>query len=215
MLPAKLGRLKSGAIWLSATRGIFSPLPMVCCPSGGQRWYTWRCIWRSSHDIESDQSQVYSLYPLQGFGAKRVSVQVMGTRSGRTALRLALDRFRIRRLPPSLVLGSVAAVALPLVLHPGAYQAFEPPRAMLLRGLALGALVLAAWTGARTGRNLPQIPPLVIPALLLGQAFLASKTLAANGGVGLWGSYERQYGLLMWTGWPRWLIPGLDRPRLG
>ncbi len=95
-----------------------------------------------------------------------------------------------------------AAVGVPLAFNPLAGSGFELPKAALLRALVLlmglAALVqfIDAW-GQRGGSPLrwPDTP-LVWPALALGLALGLATALSVNPRLSLWGSYERQQGLL-------------------
>lgn len=99
-----------------------------------------------------------------------------------------------------------AAVAVPLIFNPLGGNGFELPKAALLRALVLlmglAALVqfIDAW-GERGG-SAPRWPdtPLVWPALTFGLALALATVLSVNPRIGLWGSYERQQGLLtLWA----------------
>lgn len=95
-----------------------------------------------------------------------------------------------------------AAVGVPVAFNPLAGSGFELPKAALLRALVLlmglAALVqfIDAW-GERGGSPLrwPDTP-LVWPALALGLALGLATGLSVNPRLSLWGSYERQQGLL-------------------
>lgn len=95
-----------------------------------------------------------------------------------------------------------AALAVPLAFNPLGGSGFELPKAALLRALVLlmglAALVqfIEAW-GER-GRSVLRWPdtPLVWPALTFGLVLALATALSVNPRLGLWGSYERQQGLL-------------------
>ena len=97
-----------------------------------------------------------------------------------------------------------AAVAVPLVCNPWGHSAFELPKAALLRALVL-LMGLAALAGTTEGRHDPQrgrVPrrthPLLCSALALGAALALATLSSVNPRTSLWGSYERQQGLLTW-----------------
>ncbi len=90
-----------------------------------------------------------------------------------------------------------AAVAVPLLVNPWGANAFELPKSLLLRALvllmALAALLRAAETHSWHPRDLP---PLTGPALALGLVLALATLVSVNPRASLWGSYERQQGLL-------------------
>jgi O-antigen ligase len=96
----------------------------------------------------------------------------------------------------------VAAAAVPLVFSPWTHNGFELPKTALLKtlvllmGLATLLQVIDGQKGAK-GDRAPAIPRCLLwPALILaGVATLATAT-SINPRVSLWGSYERQQGLL-------------------
>jgi O-antigen ligase len=95
-----------------------------------------------------------------------------------------------------------AAVGVPLALNPWAGSAFELPKAALLRALVLlmGLAVLLelidGW-GERGGSPVRwSKTPLLWPALAFGLALGLATALSVNPRLSLWGSYERQQGLL-------------------
>lgn len=94
-----------------------------------------------------------------------------------------------------------AAVAVPLTFNPWGYNSFELPKAALLRALVLlmglAALVRAVegqggWKRRREGGS----TPVLWPALGLGLVLALATALSINPRASLWGSYERQQGLL-------------------
>ncbi len=96
----------------------------------------------------------------------------------------------------------VAAVGVPLAFNPLAGSGFELPKAALLRALILlmgfAALVrfIDTW-GERGGSPLRRPDtPLVWPALAFGLALGLATALSVNPRLSLWGSHERQQGLL-------------------
>jgi O-antigen ligase/Flp pilus assembly protein TadD len=95
-----------------------------------------------------------------------------------------------------------AAVMVPLVFNPWGVNAFELPKALLLRALALlmGLATLIRFIESSGSLNRPalQLPAmrLVWPALAFGLAQAAATALSVNPRASLWGSYERQQGLL-------------------
>lgn len=96
------------------------------------------------------------------------------------------------------VLWLVAALAVPLAFNPWGANGFELPKALLLRALALwmGLAALAQFlTAGRRGFRKPA-SPLLWAALVFGLALIAATALSVNPRVSLWGSYERQQGLL-------------------
>jgi O-antigen ligase len=95
-----------------------------------------------------------------------------------------------------------AAVAVPLAFNPWGYSGFELPKVVLLRALVLlmglAALVRAieAWgKPGRTPRHWRTIP-LLWPVLLFGLALVLATAFSVSPRASLWGSYERQQGLL-------------------
>jgi O-antigen ligase/Tfp pilus assembly protein PilF len=93
-----------------------------------------------------------------------------------------------------------AAVLTPLACNPWGASAFELPKALLLRGLVL-LIALAAliqFIEARGGEPTARRPagPLLWPALALGLAFALATLTSVRPLVSLWGSFERQQGLL-------------------
>ncbi|CAG0937069.1 hypothetical protein TFLX_05975 [Thermoflexales bacterium] len=90
-----------------------------------------------------------------------------------------------------------AAVAVPLIFNPWGANAFELPKVLLLRTLAL-LMALVALIQFMEGRGSAQRSArwLLWPALALGLAQAAATVLSVNPRLSLWGSYERQQGLL-------------------
>lgn len=88
-----------------------------------------------------------------------------------------------------------AALLVPLALNPWGYSSFELPKALLLRALVL-LMALAALVRAVEGGGQHSLPPLFWPALALGLTYALATALSANPRVSLWGSHERQQGLL-------------------
>lgn len=99
-----------------------------------------------------------------------------------------------------------AAVAVPLIFNPWGGSAFELPKAAVLRALVLlmgvAALVgtIERWDGARRAPRWWLASPLLTAAAALGLALTLATVLSVNPRIGLWGSYERQQGLLsLWA----------------
>jgi O-antigen ligase len=96
-----------------------------------------------------------------------------------------------------------AAFAVPLAFNPWGHNAFELPKAMLLRALIL-LMGLAALAQAIDTRGEPKRAPSRQPvtlllwpaALALGLAYALATVLSVDPRVSLWGSYDRQQGLL-------------------
>lgn len=96
----------------------------------------------------------------------------------------------------------IAAAAIPLVFSPWTYNAFELPKTALLKALALlmGLVTLMQIIDGREGKG--QERPPAIPryrlwlALALGGVAGLATAASVNPRVSLWGSYERQQGLL-------------------
>jgi O-antigen ligase/Tfp pilus assembly protein PilF len=95
-----------------------------------------------------------------------------------------------------------AAVAVPLAFNPWGGSGFELPKSALLRVLVLlmglAALVWAIETWGGPGHSPPRRPatPLLWPVLAFGLALALATVLSVNPRASLWGSYERQQGLL-------------------
>jgi O-antigen ligase len=95
-----------------------------------------------------------------------------------------------------------AAVAVPLTFNPWGGSAFELPKAALLRALVL-LMGLAALVRTIEGWGTSDRPPrrwlaspLLWAAVALGLALTLATVLSVNPRISLWGSYERQQGLL-------------------
>jgi hypothetical protein len=95
-----------------------------------------------------------------------------------------------------------AAVAVPLALNPWGANAFELPKALLLRLVALlmglAALAQVIEIGDPSMRTRPPPRSLLWPTLALGLALTLATLLSVNPRASLWGSYERQQGLITW-----------------
>jgi O-antigen ligase/cytochrome c-type biogenesis protein CcmH/NrfG len=95
-----------------------------------------------------------------------------------------------------------AAVAVPVAFNPWGGSGFELPKAALLRALALlmGLAVLVRVIEARgnSRRSAPRRPatPLLLPTLSFGLGLALATALSINPRASLWGSHERQQGLL-------------------
>ena len=106
-------------------------------------------------------------------------------------------------------LWQAAAVMMPLAFNPWGANAFELPKTLLLRTLAL-LMGLVALIRFIEGWGSPSPPsaqrsaiPLLWPALAFGLAQTAATALSVNPRASLWGSYERQQGLLtLGAYWP-------------
>jgi O-antigen ligase/Tfp pilus assembly protein PilF len=99
------------------------------------------------------------------------------------------------------VLWLAAAVLAPLLFNPWGANAFELPKALLLRALVLlmGLAALIRVAGEWGSSNRPaQRPARVLfwPALALGLAFAVATAFSVHPRVSLWGSFERQQGFL-------------------
>lgn len=93
----------------------------------------------------------------------------------------------------------LAAIAIPLTFNPWGSNAFELPKAMLLRALVLLmglGVVFKVISGDALFPRGQRLPPLLWPALVLGLITAAATLLSANPRASLWGSYERQQGWL-------------------
>ncbi len=90
-----------------------------------------------------------------------------------------------------------AAVMTPLVCNPWGANAFELPKALLLRALVL-LMGLAALIRLIEGWGSPNRPSLRLlwPVLAFGLAQAAATIFSVYPRASLWGSYERQQGLL-------------------
>jgi O-antigen ligase len=95
-----------------------------------------------------------------------------------------------------------SAVAVPLAFNTWGHSGFELPKAVLLRALVLlmglAALVRAIEAWGKTGHTPRRwrTIPLLWPALLFGLALILATILSVSPRASLWGSYERQQGLL-------------------
>ena len=95
-----------------------------------------------------------------------------------------------------------AAVIVPFVFNPWGYDAFELPKTALLQALgllmSLAALTqaISRWRRAGNLRLCWPATPTTLPALILGAVYISATALSVNPRVSLWGSYERQQGLL-------------------
>ncbi len=91
----------------------------------------------------------------------------------------------------------VAAVAVPLAFNPWGGSAFELPKSLWLRALvSLMGLAAFVWAVERKGRLGRPPSSLLWPGMALGLALALSTLLSVNTRVSLWGSYQRQQGLL-------------------
>jgi putative inorganic carbon (HCO3(-)) transporter len=92
----------------------------------------------------------------------------------------------------------VAAIALPLTINPWGSNAFELPKAALLKALVLimGLIVLVRIAEGRTSVRRSQDLPLLFSTLALGLTFALATAFSTNSRASLWGDYARQQGLL-------------------
>jgi O-antigen ligase len=93
------------------------------------------------------------------------------------------------------------AAAIPLAFSPWTYNAFELPKTALLKALVMlmGLTVLIhVIEGRSTSEESKTVIPhhLLWPALAFGGAAALATALSVNPRVSLWGSYERQQGLV-------------------
>lgn len=100
------------------------------------------------------------------------------------------------------VLWLVAAAAIPLAFSPWTYNAFELPKTALLKaivllmGLATLIQIIDGRESKRQERS-PAIPRCLLwPALAFGGVAGLATAASVNPRVSLWGSYERQQGLI-------------------
>lgn len=105
------------------------------------------------------------------------------------------------------VLWLTTAATVPLAFNPWGYNAFELPKTSLLKALALlmglAALiqVIERHGDRERSRKLhaqqPRIPPTLLwPAMAFGLGLILATVFSVNRHVSLWGSYDRQQGLL-------------------
>ena len=110
---------------------------------------------------------------------------------------LALPRWCAQAIEVSWL---AAAVAVPLTFNPWGYNAFELPKSLLLRVLALlmGLATLVRAVEERGGsdrtRRGRSLPLLLWPVLAFGLALALATVLSVNPRASLWGSYERRLG---------------------
>jgi len=91
-----------------------------------------------------------------------------------------------------------AAVAIPLVLDPWGCSSFEVPKSALVQALALlgiWTMVVEIISGHRTARRAWR-SPLVWSALAMGLVSILATIASISPSQSLWGSFERQQGLL-------------------
>ena len=110
----------------------------------------------------------------------------------------------MRRAPTVFAISLFIAAALPLTINPWGYNAFELPKVILLRGVVLlgGLAMLIQATGRRNGLK-PGYSgrrdfPLLGPVALLGLILVLATLFSVNRQLSVWGSYQRQQGLLTW-----------------
>jgi O-antigen ligase len=99
-----------------------------------------------------------------------------------------------------------AAVAVPLVLNPWGGNAFELPKAALLRALLIltGLATVVRAVESIDGSDRPPrhwvLNPLPWTAVILGLALTLATLFSVNPRASFWGSYERQQGLItLWA----------------
>ncbi|MBN1262425.1 MAG: O-antigen ligase family protein [Anaerolineae bacterium] len=93
---------------------------------------------------------------------------------------------------PPEALWLAAALLAPAAYNPWGSNIFALPKAVLVRALALLLALAAAWPAPRKHR----IPAPVWGAVALGGVWIAATLLSTNVRASVWGSYERQQGLL-------------------
>jgi O-antigen ligase len=97
-----------------------------------------------------------------------------------------------------------AALAVPLAINPWGSNVFELPKTILLRALVL--FILAARLAQELADRRPAacrrfrwaMAATLWPVLALALSFALATLLSTNPRASLWGSYERQQGLLTW-----------------
>ena len=102
---------------------------------------------------------------------------------------------------PAELIWLAAAVAVPCALNPWGGSAFELPKALLVR--ALGLLAVLALLAYVVGRDGPasdllrsRVALMLLPAAAWALALILATALSVDPRSSLWGSYERQQGLL-------------------
>lgn len=101
------------------------------------------------------------------------------------------------------ILWLTAAIAVPLAFNPWGGSAFELPKAALLRALTLPLGVAMLATAGRRSLSTARRPvPLLWPALVCAGAWIAATVASVHSRVSLWGSYERQQGLITLLAYP-------------
>lgn len=101
---------------------------------------------------------------------------------------------RLRTLPGEEWAWLLAAALAPLAFNPFACSPFELPKAALVQACALAAVLFALLSpsaGKGGGRT-----PMLWPLGALGAATLLATLVSINRSASLWGSFERQQGLL-------------------
>jgi O-antigen ligase/cytochrome c-type biogenesis protein CcmH/NrfG len=95
-----------------------------------------------------------------------------------------------------------AATLTPLVFNPWGMNAFELPKTALLQaltllmGLAAAAQIIETRDDDKGGLLHYPLTPLLLPVSLLGTAYVLATIFSVSPQTSLWGSYERQQGLL-------------------
>jgi O-antigen ligase len=96
----------------------------------------------------------------------------------------------------------VVAAAIPVAFSPWTYNGFELPKTALLRalvllmGLAALLQIIDGQMDTKGTRSPPMPRCLLWPVLILGGVAILATVASVNPRVSLWGSYERQQGLL-------------------
>lgn len=96
----------------------------------------------------------------------------------------------------------LAGLLAPLLFSPWLHNAFELPKAVAVRALAGLALLALAYLPAARDVKAWLRQPLARPLLAFAAALIAATLFAPDPGLSLWGSYERQFGLLTWLSGP-------------
>jgi len=89
-----------------------------------------------------------------------------------------------------------AALLVPLALNPWGVSAFELPKAALVRALALGLLLVAMVVALERPSHRRALLRPAVAALPLALVLTAATLVSVDGRASLWGSHERQQGLI-------------------
>ncbi|MFP4343443.1 MAG: hypothetical protein ACLFU8_02010 [Anaerolineales bacterium] len=106
-----------------------------------------------------------------------------------------------RAITAAETLWLAAAFLIPWVFNPRGASAFELPKVALLRALVLLLGVAILMTGVRD-RDLRQGLPLFLPAVILSLVYFLTSLTSVNPHASIWGSHERQQGLLTLFAYP-------------